>query len=151
VTVAESENHELQRLADREYEYGFVTDIESDSIPPGLSEDVVRLISAKKNEPEWLLDFRLKPLKRFFEMLANGEEPTWAKLQYAPIDYQDMIYYSAPKQAKNIGSLDEVDPEILETYEKLGITLNEQKRLQGFAVEAVFDWVSVATTYKEEL
>jgi Fe-S cluster assembly protein SufB len=151
VTVAESENHELQRLADREYEYGFVTDIESDSIPPGLSEDVVRLISAKKNEPEWLLDFRLKALKRFFEMLANGEEPTWAKLQHAPIDYQDMIYYSAPKQAKKIGSLDEVDPEILETYEKLGITLNEQKRLQGIAVDAVFDSVSVATTYKEEL
>jgi len=151
VTVSESETHELQRLADREYEYGFVTDIEADSIPPGLSEDVVRLISAKKNEPEWLLDFRLKALKRFFEMLANNEEPTWAKLHHSPIDYQDMIYYSAPKQAKKAESLDEVDPEILETYEKLGISLNEQKRLQGVAVDAVFDSVSVATTYKEEL
>jgi Fe-S cluster assembly protein SufB len=149
--VAESETHELQQLADREYEYGFVTDIETDSIPPGLSEDVVRLISAKKNEPEWLLDFRLKALARFFEMLEQGDEPTWAKLDYPPIDYQGIIYYSAPKQSKNIGSLDEVDPEILETYEKLGITLNEQKRLQGIAVDAVFDSVSVATTYKEEL
>jgi len=149
--VAESENPELQRLADREYAYGFVTDIEADSIPPGLSEDVVRLISAKKNEPEWLLDFRLKALKRFFEMLANGEEPTWAKLEFPPIDYQDMIYYSSPKRSKTITSLDEVDPELLDTYEKLGITLNEQKRLQGIAVDAVFDSVSVATTYKEEL
>jgi len=149
--MAESESAELRRLTEREYEYGFVTDIESESVPPGLSEDVVRLISEKKNEPEWLLEFRLKALKRFFEMLANGEEPTWAKLQHAPIDYQDMIYYSAPKQAKKFDSLDEVDPEILETYEKLGITLNEQKRLQGVAVDAVFDSVSVATTFKKEL
>jgi len=149
--VAESKNQELQRIADREYEYGFVTDIETDSIAPGLSEDVVRLISSKKNEPEWLLEFRLKALKRFFEMVAKDEEPTWAKLDFPKIDYQDMIYYSAPKQAKGVDSLDEVDPEILETYEKLGITLNEQKRLQGIAVDAVFDSVSVATTYKEEL
>jgi Fe-S cluster assembly protein SufB len=149
--MAESENTDLQQLADREYEYGFVTDIETESVPPGLSEDIVRLISAKKNEPEWLLEFRLKALRRFFEMLESEAEPTWANVDYPKIDYQDIIYYSAPVQEKKVESLDDVDPELLETYEKLGISLNEQKRLQGVAVDAVFDSVSVATTFKSEL
>jgi Fe-S cluster assembly protein SufB len=149
--MAESESAELRRLTEREYEYGFVTDIESESVAPGLSEDVVRLISAKKNEPEWLLDFRLKALERVFVMLEEGSEPTWANIDYPSIDYQDIIYYSAPVQQKSPGSLDEVDPELLATYEKLGISLNEQKRLQGIAVDAVFDSVSVATTFKGEL
>jgi len=145
-----SENTNLKQLADREYRYGFVTDIEAESAPPGLSEEVVRLISAKKREPEWLLQFRLKALYRFFEMLKDEAEPTWANIKYPKIDYQDIIYYSAPKRQK-IESLDEVDPELLLTYEKLGIPLSEQKRLQGIAVDAVFDSVSVATTFKEEL
>jgi Fe-S cluster assembly protein SufB len=148
--MAETENLDLKQLADREYQYGFVTEIEAESAPPGLSEDIVRLISAKKREPEWLLEFRLKALRRFFEMLEHETEPTWAKVDYPKIDYQDIIYYSAPKQEK-IDSLDEVDPELLRTYEKLGISLNEQKRLHGIAVDAVFDSVSVATTFKEEL
>jgi Fe-S cluster assembly protein SufB len=148
--MAESEATDLQKLADSEYKYGFVTDIESDAAPPGLNEDVVRLISAKKKEPEWLLEFRLKALRRFFEMLESEGEPTWAKIAHPDIDYQNVIYYSAPKQQK-LESLDEVDPELLRTYEKLGISLTEQKRLQGIAVDAVFDSVSVATTFKAEL
>jgi len=145
------ENADLRRLVDREYEYGFVTDIEAESIPPGLSEEVVRLISAKKNEPEWLLEFRLKALRRFFELLESEAEPTWANVHYPKIDYQDIIYYSAPVQQKKVESLDDIDPALLETYQKLGISLTEQKRLQGIAVDAVFDSVSVATTFKEEL
>jgi Fe-S cluster assembly protein SufB len=141
----------LEKLTNRDYQYGFVTDIDSDSAPPGLNEDIVRLISAKKNEPQWLLDWRLKALARFMDMLENDVEPTWAKVHYPKIDFQDIIYYSAPKQAKKLESLDEVDPKLLETYEKLGISLNEQKRLQGVAVDAVFDSVSVATTFKDEL
>ena len=141
----------LEKLASQDYKYGFTTDIEQDSIAPGLNEDVVRLISAKKEEPEWLLEWRLKALHRFLEMLGEHSEPEWAKVSYPPIDYQDIIYYSAPKEQKKIESLDEVDPEILETYEKLGIPLLEQKRLQGIAVDAVFDSVSVATTFKAEL
>jgi Fe-S cluster assembly protein SufB len=141
----------IEELANREYEYGFVTDIDSDSAPPGLNEDIVRLISAKKNEPEWLLDWRLKALARFLDMLENETEPTWAKVHYPKIDFQDIVYYSAPKQAPNLESLDEVDPELLATYEKLGISLTEQKRLNGIAVDAVFDSVSVATTFKDEL
>jgi len=148
--MAESQTTDLQKLADSEYKYGFVTDIEADAAPPGLNEDVVRLISAKKNEPEWLLEFRLKALRRFFEMLESEGEPTWAKIDHPSIDYQNIIYYSAPKR-KTIDSLDEVDPELLRTYEKLGISLTEQKRLQGIAVDAVFDSVSVATTFKAEL
>jgi Fe-S cluster assembly protein SufB len=148
--MATSENADLRQLANRDYQYGFVTDIEAESVPPGLSEEVVRLISAKKREPEWLLQFRLKALHRFFEMLEHEAEPTWANIKYPKIDYQDIIYYSAPKQQK-LESLDEVDPELLRTYEKLGISLSEQKRLQGIAVDAVFDSVSVATTFKEEL
>jgi Fe-S cluster assembly protein SufB len=142
---------DLEKLANQKYKYGFTTDIEQDQAPPGLNEDVVRLISAKKEEPEWLLEWRLKALYRFFELLERETEPSWANISYPKIDYQSIIYYSAPKQAEQIDSLDDVDPEILETYEKLGISLLEQKRLQGVAVDAVFDSVSVATTFKDEL
>ena len=135
-------------LANREYKYGWVTDIESETIPRGLSEDTVRVISAKKNEPEWMLDFRLKAYRNWLKM----EEPLrWPNVSFPEIDYQDMIYYSAPKQKATKASLDEVDPELLRTFEKLGIPLTEQKQLAGVAVDAVFDSVSVATTYKEKL
>ncbi len=149
--MSQSSNASIEKLANREYEYGFVTDIESESIPPGLDEDVVRLISTKKNEPEWMLEWRLKALRRFLEMLEREAEPTWANITYPKIDYQNIIYYSAPKPKSELASLDEVDPELLATYEKLGIPLEEQKRFAGVAVDAVFDSVSVATTYKEEL
>ncbi len=142
---------ELSEFTDREYQYGFVTDIESETIPKGLSEEIVRIISAKKEEPSWLLQWRLKAYHRFVKMLEEGHEPTWAMVSYPEIDYQDMYYYSAPKQNEELESLDEVDPELLRTYEKLGIPLEEQKRLAGVAVDAVFDSVSVATTYKAEL
>jgi Fe-S cluster assembly protein SufB len=141
----------LEQLANREYRYGFTTDIEQEFIPKGLSEATVRLISAKKNEPEWLLAWRLKAYRRFVELLAENKEPTWAMVDYPAIDYQDMYYYAAPKANKELASLDEVDPELLRTYEKLGIPLQEQKLLAGVAVDAVFDSVSVATTYKKEL
>ena len=146
-----SSNAALEKLANREYEYGFVTDIESDTVPPGLDESVVRLISEKKNEPEWLLEWRLKALRRFLAMVEEDTEPTWAKVDYPKIDYQAISYYSAPKPKKELASLDEVDPELLKTYEKLGIPISEQKRLAGVAVDAVFDSVSVATTFKDEL
>ncbi len=149
--MAESSDVMLGKLAEREYEHGFVTDIDSDSLPPGLDENTVRVISAKKNEPEWLLEWRLKGLERFFALLAEGVEPTWAKVHYPKIDFQDIVYYSAPKQMPALDSLDQVDPELLATYEKLGISLTEQKRLNGIAVDAVFDSVSVATTFKDEL
>src|SRR5262245_24929788 len=149
--MAQSTDAALERLRTPHYEYGFVTEIESESIPPGLDEGIVRLISAKKNEPEWLLEWRLRALRRFLEMLERESEPTWAQVRYPRIDYQKIIYYSAPKQQKALSSLDEVDPELLRTYEKLGIPLAEQKRLAGVAVDAVFDSVSVATTFKEEL
>jgi Fe-S cluster assembly protein SufB len=135
-------------LSNREYKYGWVTDIESETIPRGLSEDTVRLISAKKEEPEWMLNFRLKAYRHWLTM----EEPRkWPNVSFPEIDYQDMIYYSAPKQKVSVASLDEVDPELLKTFEKLGIPLSEQKQLTGVAVDAVFDSVSVATTYKEKL
>ncbi|MCA1629241.1 MAG: Fe-S cluster assembly protein SufB, partial [Acidobacteria bacterium] len=138
----------IELLANQEYKYGFVTDIESDVIPKGLSEDTVRLISAKKREPEWMLEFRLKAYRQWLKMT----EPThWANVTYPPMDYQDVIYYSAPKQKEMKKSLDEVDPELLRTFEKLGIPLTEQKQLANVAVDAVFDSVSVATTYKEKL
>ncbi|MGH0035956.1 MAG: Fe-S cluster assembly protein SufB [Myxococcota bacterium] len=143
-------NAELRKLADKDYEYGFVTDIEADQAPPGLSVDTIRFISEKKKEPEWLFDWRCKSLARFLEMLEHDAEPTWAMVDYPKIDYQAISYYSAPKQEK-IESLDELDPELLETYDKLGISLLEQKRLHGIAVDAVFDSVSVATTFKAEL
>jgi Fe-S cluster assembly protein SufB len=138
----------LQELASQEYKYGFVTQIEADTIGKGLSEDVVRLISAKKGEPGWLTDWRLKAYRHWLTM----QEPRWwPNLRIAPIDYQDIVYYSAPKPKKQLNSLDEVDPELRATFEKLGISLDEQKRLSGVAVDAVFDSVSVATTFKETL
>jgi Fe-S cluster assembly protein SufB len=137
----------IEELATREYKYGFVTDIESESAPKGLSEDIVRFISARKQEPEWLLEWRLTSYRAWLAM----KEPSWHNVTYPPIDYQNIIYYSAPKQVARPGSLDEVDPELLRTYEKLGISLAEQERLTGVAVDAVFDSVSVATTFKEKL
>ncbi|MEO5579878.1 MAG: Fe-S cluster assembly protein SufB, partial [Gemmatimonadaceae bacterium] len=137
----------IESLVNKEYLYGFVTDVETDTIPRGLNEDVVRLISAKKNEPKFMLDWRLKAYRRWLTM----KEPHWANLTYAPIDYQDIIYYSAPKSVKPLQSLDEVDPELLRVYDKLGISLTEQKQLAGVAVDAIFDSVSVGTTMKEEL
>ena len=137
----------ITKLVNQPYKYGFSTDIEKDIIEKGLNENVVRLISKKKNEPEFLLEFRLKAFKKWKKMQC----PSWAQLKFSEIDYQDVIYYSAPKAKKNLNSLDEVDPELLETFEKLGISLNEQKRLTNVAVDAVFDSVSVATTFKEEL
>ncbi|HEY1243185.1 MAG TPA: Fe-S cluster assembly protein SufB [Bryobacteraceae bacterium] len=143
-----SSSNTIETLANQEYKWGFVTDIEADAIPRGLSEDVVRLISAKKHEPEWMLDWRLKAYRHWLTM----KEPAWANVQYPPIDYQDIIYYAAPKSKKDAPkSLDEVDPELLKTYEKLGIPLKEQELLAGVAVDAVFDSVSVATTFKEKL
>ena len=130
------------------YKAGFVTDIESESVPPGLNEEIVRLISEKKTEPEWLLNWRLKALRQWLTM----KEPTWQNVHYPPIDYQAMVYYSAPKSRKDgPKSLDEVDPKLLETYEKLGIPLREREKLAGVAVDAVFDSVSVATTFREKL
>jgi Fe-S cluster assembly protein SufB len=137
----------LEDYAKREYRWGFVTDIEADSLPPGLNEEVIAFISKKKEEPEFMLEWRLKAYRRWCEM----KEPEWAFVEYPPINYQDIVYYSAPKNLPKFKSLDEVDPELLRTYEKLGIPLEEQKRLAGVAVDAVFDSVSVATTYKEEL
>src|SRR6267154_3374804 len=135
----------VDTLVNKEYKYGFVTDIESDVAPKGLSEDTVRMISAKKGEPAWLLDWRLRAYRGWLKMT----EPHWANVHYEPIDYQSIRYYSAPRTAKPLGSLDEVDPKLLETYEKLGIPLSEQKLLAGVvAVDAIFDSVSVGTTYK---
>ena len=137
----------IDQAISREYEYGFVTDIEQDIIPPGLNEDVVRIISDKKNEPKWLFDWRLKAFKRWKKM----KNPKWSMLNYPDINYQDISYYSAPKPKKKLKSLDEVDPEILKTYDKLGIPIEEQKMLSNVAVDAVFDSVSITTTFKEEL
>jgi Fe-S cluster assembly protein SufB len=136
-----------QVAAQAKYKYGFVTDIEMETAPKGLSEEIVRFISAKKNEPQWMLDWRLKAFAHWQRM----REPNWAKLGYPPIDYQDAYYYAAPKKKPDVKSLDELDPELLRTYEKLGISLGEQKRLNNIAVDAVFDSVSVATTFKENL
>ena len=136
-----------RELVSQPYKYGFVTDIETEKIAKGLSEEVVRLISAKKNEPEFLLDFRLKAYRHWLKL----QEPDWAALGYKEIDYQEIVYYAAPKQQEKKQSLDEVDPKLLDTFEKLGIPLSEQKRLSNVAVDAVFDSVSIATTYKEKL
>ena len=145
--VATVETIEAVEQATGAYKYGFVTDIETEKAPKGLSEDVIRFISAKKMEPEWMLDWRLKAYRYWLKMTP----PDWAKLNVPPIDYNDIYYYAAPKTAEAPKSLDEVDPELLRTYEKLGIPLNEQKMLAGVAVDAVFDSVSVATTFREEL
>jgi Fe-S cluster assembly protein SufB len=134
-------------VADREYRAGFVTEIEQETVPPGLNEEIIRLISAKKAEPEWLLEWRLRAFRHWLTM----REPTWANVKYGPIDYQAIVYYAAPKTAKAPKSLDEVDPKLLETYEKLGVPLHERAALAGVAVDAVFDSVSVATTFKEKL
>ena len=137
----------IQELANQEYKYGFVTDIEADSIPPGLNEDVIRKISAIKEEPEFMLEWRLKAFRHWTAMT----EPRWPKVRYPEIDFQDIVYYSAPKPKKELASLDEVDPELRATFDKLGISLEEQKRLSGVAVDAVFDSVSVATTFRHKL
>lgn len=137
----------LEELTSSEYKYGFTTNVEAENAPPGLNEDTVKFISAKKNEPEWMLEWRLKAFAHWKTM----KEPEWANIQYPAINYQDIIYYSAPKQKKKVNSLDEIDPELRATFEKLGISLNEQKRLTGVAVDAVMDSVSIATTFKEKL
>jgi len=141
-------NTTVEQVVENDYKYGFVTDIEAESLPPGLSEDTIRFLSAKKEEPPWLLEWRLAAYRKWLKM----SEPRWAHVDYPAIDYQDIIYYSAPKtNADGPKSLDEVDPELLATYEKLGIPLHERAILAGVAVDAVFDSVSVATTFKETL
>ena len=141
----------IRDLAQRDYKWGFVTDIEAEKIPKGLNEGIIRLISAKKNEPEFMLQWRLKAYRHWASLEQAHAEPKWANVKFPPINYQEIIYYSAPKQKPSLKSLDELDPEILRTYEKLGIPLQEQKMLAGVAVDAVFDSVSVATTFKEKL
>ena len=143
----QEETIEQVNLATSKYKYGFSTDLEVDKAPKGLDENIIRLISSKKNEPEWMLDWRIKA----FEIWKKMKEPEWAKVNYSKIDYQDIYYYSAPKNTEKLKSLDEVDPELLKTYEKLGIPLNEQKALAGVAVDAVFDSVSVVTTFRKQL
>ena len=146
--MATTETNEIQELTDQDYKYGFYTDVETDSIPVGLNEEIIGLISAKKNEPDFMLEWRLKSYRHWLGM----EEPKWQNVHHSPIDYQKIVYYSAPKAKKEgPGSLDEVDPELLETYKKLGIPLEEQELLAGVAVDAVFDSVSVATTFKKKL
>src|SRR5260370_3523045 len=138
----------IEELANQEYKWGFVTEIEADTIPKGLSEDVIRMISAKKNEPEFMLEWRLKSYRQWLTM----EEPKWSTVRYPAIDYQDIVYYSAPKTKQDqLKSLDQVDPELLRTYDQLVIPLREQELLAGVAVDAVFDSVSVATTFKGKL
>jgi Fe-S cluster assembly protein SufB len=144
-----SESETINQATTERYKYGFVTDIESDTAPKGLDESTIRFISAKKDEPEWLLEWRLKAFRMWLEL--GQEEPAWANVSFPKIDYQDSYYYSAPKEMPLLESLDDVDPKLLETYTKLGIPLQEQKMLAGVAVDAVFDSVSVATTFKEEL
>src|SRR4030095_14526480 len=137
----------IEDLANTEYKYGFVTDVDQDISPKGLSEDTIRMISEKKEEPEWLLEWRLKALRAWLKM----KEPHWQNVHYPPIDYQGISYYAAPKPKKVLNSLDEVDPEVRRTFEKLGIPIEEQKLLSGVAVDAVFDSVSVATTFRGKL
>ena len=138
---------EIENLIGREYKQGFVTDLDADTFPPGLNEDVIRALSAKKNEPEFMLEWRLQSYRHWLTM----KSPEWAFVKFDPIDYQAISYYSAPKKKDGPKSLDEVDPQLLETYKKLGIPLAEQERLAGVAVDAVFDSVSVATTFRAEL
>ncbi|HSW56300.1 MAG TPA: Fe-S cluster assembly protein SufB [Ignavibacteriaceae bacterium] len=145
--MSSTEVSKIEELANKEYKYGFVTDIEADTLPKGLNEDIIRQLSAKKNEPEFMLEWRLKAYRHWLTM----KEPHWPNVQYSPVNYQDLSYYSAPKKKPTLKSIDEVDPELLEVYKKLGISLDEQKRLTGVAVDAVFDSVSVATTFKDKL
>jgi Fe-S cluster assembly protein SufB len=140
----------IESLTNREYPYGFVTSIEADTAPPGLNEDIIRLISAKKHEPAFMLEWRLRAYRHWATLERSAAEPRWANISYEPIDYQKIVYYSAPKR-KTAASLDEIDPELLRTFERLGIPLDEQKRLSGVAVDAVFDSVSVATTFQDKL
>ncbi len=142
---------EIRDLTNRKYKYGFVTDLDADATPRGLNEDVIRLISAKKNEPGWMLDWRLKAYRHWVKLSMSEAEPKWANVRYPPIDYQDIVYYSAPKPKKPLKSLDEVDPELRTMFDKLGISLAEQERLSGVAVDAVVDSISVATTFKKKL
>ncbi|MES2558136.1 MAG: Fe-S cluster assembly protein SufB [Bacteroidota bacterium] len=137
----------IDQVVSQEYKYGFTTNIEMDTAPKGLTEDTIRFISAKKNEPEWMLEYRLKAYKHWLTL----PEPNWQNFKYPPINYQDIIFYAAPKEKIKLDSLDQVDPELLKTFEKLGISLTEQKRLTGVAVDAVFDSVSIATTFKDQL
>jgi len=141
----------IRDLAEREYKWGFITAIEEERVPKGLNEEIIRVISAKKNEPEFMLEWRLRAYRHWATLEKAEAEPKWANIKYAPIDYQNITYYSAPKKKPSLKSLEEVDPEILRTYEKLGIPLEERKLLAGVAVDAVFDSVSVATTFKEKL
>ena len=145
--MSTTETLKIEELANKEYKFGFVTDIESDTLPKGLNEDIVRQLSAKKHEPKWMTEWRLKAYRHWLTM----EEPKWPNVKYPPVDYQEISYYSAPKSTPKYKSLDEVDPELLDTYKKLGISLDEQKILAGVAVDAVFDSVSVATTFKGKL
>lgn len=145
--MGKEKNNILDEVTQGEYKYGFVTDIETETAPKGLTEDTVRFISAKKNEPEFMLESRLKAFRHWLKL----KEPTWAHISHPPIDYQDMIYYAAPKKKKELESLDQVDPDLLETFNKLGISLEEQKRLSGVAVDAIIDSVSVKTTFQETL
>lgn len=145
--MSTTETQKIEELANKEYKYGFVTDIEADTLPVGLNEDIIRQLSAKKNEPEWMTEWRLKAYRHWLSMT----EPEWANVNYPPVNYQEISYYSAPKSKPKLNSLDEVDPELLDTYKKLGISLDEQKLFAGVAVDAVFDSVSVATTFKGKL
>jgi len=145
--MSTTETQKIEELANKEYKFGFITDIEADTIPKGLNEDVIRQLSAKKQEPEWMTGWRLKAYRHWLTM----EEPKWPNVKYPPVNYQEISYYSAPKSTPKYKSLDEVDPELLDTYKKLGISLDEQKMLAGVAVDAVFDSVSVATTFKGKL
>jgi len=145
--MSTTETEKIEELANKEYKFGFVTDIESDTLPKGLNEDIIRQLSAKKQEPEWMTEWRLKAYRHWLTM----EEPKWPNVKYPPVDYQEISYYSAPKSTPKYKSLDEVDPELLATYKKLGISLDEQKLFAGVAVDAVFDSVSVATTFKGKL
>ncbi|RKY92684.1 MAG: Fe-S cluster assembly protein SufB [Ignavibacteriae bacterium] len=145
--MSDKEVKKIEEIANKDYKYGFVTDIEADSLPKGLNEDIIRQLSAKKNDPEFMLEMRLKAFRHW----KTIKEPHWPNVKYPSVDYQDIRYYSAPKKKPDLKNLDEVDPELLKTYEKLGISLDEQKRLSGVAVDAVFDSVSVATTFKESL
>ena len=147
ISIMKEELNTLEQTVSSDYKYGFVTDIDTDIVPKGIDETVIRLISTKKNEPAWMLDWRLKAYAHWLKM----EEPKWPNVTYPPINYQDIIYYAAPRQKEKLNSLDEIDPELLRTFEKLGISLDEQKRLSGVAVDVVMDSVSVATSFKKQL
>jgi Fe-S cluster assembly protein SufB len=151
MTTKNETNKAVKDVAAEDYKYGWVTEIEEDTAPPGLTEETVRWISEKKGEPEFMLEWRLKAFRHFLKLLDQKQVPSWANVNYPPIDFQSISYYSAPKSMPKLESLDDVDPEILKTYEKLGIPLEEQKQLAGVAVDAIFDSVSIATTFKETL